>query len=107
MKKILFYVGFVIVFLFIALISYGGYLENEKRLVDGIRKEVLIVDKDKRTTSTGGGTPGTFISSTKYSIKFYMDKELHDIDVDSSVYKKTEVGSKLKVIEYKNQIVLD
>ncbi|MDZ4605110.1 hypothetical protein ORM78_27675 [Bacillus cereus] len=100
-KNFLFYVGFAVFVLFVALVGYGGYLENEKRLTEGLRKEVLIVDKDKRMTSTG------FMSSTKYSVKFYLDKKLHDIDVNSSVYEKSEVGSKLKVIEYKNQIMLD
>ncbi|EJQ14136.1 hypothetical protein IE5_05830 [Bacillus cereus BAG3X2-2] len=101
MKKNLFYIGFIAFVLFVALVGYGGYLENEKRLAEGLRKEVLIVDKDKRMSSTG------LMSSPKYSVKFYVDKKLHDIDVNSSVYEKSEVGSKLKVIEYKNQIVLE
>ncbi len=106
-KNFLFYAGFTVFVLFFALIGYGGYLEGEKQLAEGVHKEVLIVDKDERTTFTGGGIPGTSMSSKKYSIKFYMDKKLHDIDVDSSIYETSEVGSKLKVIEYKNQIVLD
>ncbi|WP_255286187.1 hypothetical protein [Bacillus cereus] len=106
-KEILFYIGFIAFILFVALIGYGGYLEGEKQLAEGVHKEVLIVDKDKRTTSTGGGVPGTSMSSKKYSLKFYMNEELHDIDVDSSIYEKSEIGSKLKVIEYKNQIVLE
>lgn len=107
MKKNLFYIGFIAFVLFVALIGYGGYLEGEKQLAEGVHKEVLIVDKDERTTSTGGGIPGTSMSSKKYSIKFYMNEKLHDIDVDSSIYETSEIGSKLKVIEYKNQIVLE
>lgn len=66
--KNLFYIGFIAFVLFVALVGYGGYLENEKRLTEGLRKEVLIVDKDKRMSSTG------LMSSPKYSVKFYMDK---------------------------------
>lgn len=101
MKKILFYVGCTFFILFVGLILYGGMLKHEKQLSDGIHKDVLVVDKDERTTTTGG------VSSKKYSLKVYTNENLHDIDVDSSVYKKHEIGSKLKVIEYDNRILLD
>lgn len=83
------------------------FLDREKQLAEGVHREVLVVDKDKRTSSTGGGIPGTSISSTKYSLKIYVNKKLYDIDVDSTRYNKAEIGSMIKATEYKNELVLD
>ncbi|EOO08277.1 hypothetical protein [Bacillus cereus] len=107
MKKFTFYSCCVAFVLFLSLGIYSSFLEKEKQLAEGVQKEVLVVDKDKRTSSTGGGTPGTFISSTKYSLKIYVNKKLYDVDVDSSRYDKAEIGSMIKAIEYKNELVLD
>ncbi|MEI4719194.1 hypothetical protein WAG26_28530 [Bacillus cereus] len=107
MKKFTFYGCCVAFVLILSLGIYSSFLEKEKQLVEGVHKEVLVVDKDKRTSSTGGGIPGTSISSTKYSLKIYVNEKLYDIDVDSSYYDKAEIGSMIKATEYKNELVLD
>ncbi|WP_242488009.1 hypothetical protein [Bacillus sp. TH13] len=81
------------------------FQDREKQLAEGVNREVLVVDKKKRTSSTGGGA--TFISSTKYSLKVYTNDKLYDFDVDSSRYNKAEIGSMIKAIEYKDELVLD
>ena len=107
MKKITFYGCCVAFVLLLFLGTYSVFLDREKQLAEGVHREVLVVDKDKRTSSTGGGTPGTFTSSTKYSLKIYVNDKLYDIDVDSSRYDKAEIGSMIKAIEYKNELRLE
>ncbi|EJR28788.1 hypothetical protein [Bacillus mycoides] len=74
--------------------------EHEELLIKGNHIESFVVDKHY-DSGLGLDIPES------YSIKLYVNDYLKTLEVSESEYSSIEVGKKVKVIEYKDRVVLD
>ena len=106
-----FYVFFVIFSLILFSVTVYSIWSNEELLKNGKRLESVVVDMDhKEATSDyiiSGGAVIDMSNREEYSIKVYVNKKLYDLSVSDDFYNAVEIGKKVKVIEYKDKVVLD
>lgn len=74
--------------------------EHEELLIKGNHIESLVVDK-YYDAGLGLDIPES------YSIKLYVNDYLKTLEVSESEYSSIEVGKKVRVVEYKDRVVLD
>jgi len=83
-------------------------INSEKELItNGHHIESVVVDKEFKEGFVVVNGSVAVADSDKYLIKLYLNDSLKEIEVSKDEYETIEIGKKLKVIEYKDKIILD
>lgn len=81
--------------------------DQKELLTNGNRIESVVVDKEFKEGFVVVNGSVAVADSDKYLIKLYLNDLLKEIEVSKDEYEAIEIGKKLKVIEYKDKIILD
>lgn len=104
--------GLLLVFILVSIgFSIDKGVREKEALKNGREVEAVVVDKEmvqggSNMLLTSGMPIPLSDDPDTCSIKVYVGKKNHDIDVDDKLYESLQIGDKINVIEYEDKVIL-